>query len=290
MANPKVYATIRPLGLKHTSASIILTGAISKDGETEYLLSGSRVTAKELKVTGKVRQKEELIIFTSMNSVYNVVSSWVNKEEVTNFWKKHPLVQVSGEKRNPNASFILEVVAELQEKKKEKADDILKAMQTVYAMDLSQKKDVLYFLNRDPRDMEPLDIVLYLCDTTSGVLIANDETRKIFLESFGTIGTESSSKSVEILTFIRKALFNGVLKHKGGNVYFDDALIGRGDDAVIGYFIDNPEIYENLVKSLKEDGDESAKTVLGRPKGSGTKVDSKLAAKAGVKADSDYGV
>jgi hypothetical protein len=290
MANPKVHATIRPLGLKHTSASIMLTGAISKDGETEYLLAGSRVTAKELKVTGKVRQKEELIIFTAMNSVYNVSTSWVNKAEVTDFWKKHPLVQVSGEKRNPNAVFVLEVVAELQEKKKGKADEILKAMQTVYAMDLAQQKDVLYFFNRDPRDMDELDIVLYLCDTTSGVLITNDETRKTFLESFGTIGTEATDKTVEILTFIRKALFKGILVHKGGNVYFDGALLGRGDDAVIGYFIDNPEIYENLVKSLREEGDDAAKTVLGRPKGSGAKSDPKLAAKAAAKADADYGV
>lgn len=248
----KPYATIRPIGLNHTSSSVILSGAYVKDGENKYLLQGTRTLAGDLKRTGKTSQREELIRFGDMMTTYRIENSWSNKDEVVAFWKNHPLVQVSGEALKKNAKFILEVIEEAQLRKEKDSKSALKAMSIVSSMDSQTIKDAMYFLNRNPKDMTEMEIYLHLCDMKTGALIVDQDLRTKFIEAFGSVSTEGINRQNEMLLFVRKALAHNILEQRGGNVYFDGRLIGKSDESIIGYFLDNEDVYENLTKALEE--------------------------------------
>lgn len=263
----KPYATIRPINLGHSETTLMLTGSLINDGITEYILDGTRNIVKSLDKPGsRERLKEMVILFNYFNPVYKIQEHWADRDVIVGFWKRHPLVNITGEPQKPSAKFLLEVVSETELKKANDTDSYIEALSVASAMSDSERRDVMIYFGRNPEPLTEREVKLYLCAPKEGALL-EDKLRKEFLEVFS--GSDKAAiKRGEMLILIRKAINAGILTKKGGNIYFDGDIVGSTDDAAVGYLTDHQSTLTNIKKAMGmkvDEVEEKAAAKAGKP-------------------------
>jgi hypothetical protein len=124
-------------------------------------------------------------------------------------------------------------------------------------MTQAERKDVMYFFKQDPRDMNDDDVTLTLVDIEGGLLLREPNTSR-FIETFGSLNKQSVATKVDMLVYVNKGIVSGFVTEDADKFYIGDVLIGKDEDDIALFFKDNPQMYDNLVRSLAKDGDDTA--------------------------------
>ena len=61
-----------------------------------------------------------------------------------------------------------------------------------------------------------------------------------------------------MMIYVNKGISTGFVSEDADKFYIGDVLIGKDEDDITLFFKDNPQMYDNLVRSLSKAGDESA--------------------------------
>ena len=248
----KDIAVIKPKGLNNIKHAITLSATYNLKGR-EYSLthhgdlqSGNiDVNRGDLRFDGIGTQR--IITGDSFEEV---------KEQI-DFWVNHPLVEDINGTPKDSAKFTIEVIEKTKEKKRSKTVNINKVISTIYGMSEAERKDVMYFFKQDPREMSDDDIKLCLVDIVDGILLKEPESTR-FIETFGSLNKARVAERVEMMVYVNKGITTGFVTEDADKFYIGDVLIGKDEDDIALFFKDNPQMYENLVRSLAEDGDETA--------------------------------
>ncbi len=246
------YAIIRPIGFAGKGGGVTLPGAYAgKRGAMKYIHQDGRVTA-EL----KKGQREWNIRFSAENMQYNIIKDSEQDDfcdSLVEYFMEHPLVSKHGEKKKTGSKFEIEIVRDTKKKKEDSVNDIMKAMVTIKGMKDDEVKDVLYFFGNNPEGMDSSDMFLHLCDLNSGVF-ADKEKRDLFISRYVDAKGKDVILETQIQIDINKALASGYLDERGGVLYFESRTLGSTPESKIAYFIDNPSDYDNMRKSLSDNG------------------------------------
>ena len=124
-------------------------------------------------------------------------------------------------------------------------------------MTQAERKDVMYFFKQDPRDMNDDDVTLTLVDIEGGLLLREPNTSR-FIDTFGSLNKSSVAKKVEMLVYVNKGIVSRFVTEDADKFYIGDVLIGKDEDDIALFFKDNPQMYDNLVRSLADGGDDTA--------------------------------
>ena len=250
----KEIAIIRPKGLSHTAEGRVLPAAYGRNGR-DYSLSrhGEVYEGTSEDSTGDIR-------FNNITTEYKVTRFGKDQDSVDaeiRFWLDHPMVEdVNGESK-ASALYTIEIVAKTKAKKRAKTENVNKVISTIYQMTAAQRKDVMYFFKQDPREINDEDIILLLVDFGSGLLIQEPNT-SIFIESFCGVTRKDKKDRVDMMIYVNKGISTGFVSEDADKFYIGDVLIGKDEDDITLFFKDNPQMYDNLVRSLSKAGDESA--------------------------------
>jgi hypothetical protein len=249
MAEP--LAIIRPIGFSHTSGAITLPGVYQdlKTKENKYILQNGLIV-NEL---GK-KQAENNVKFHNQFMHMNIFEETHQATNLIAFYKDHPLVNVMGDKRKPNAKFELEVVAETKQENLSESKAMLKAMAFVDSLDEQGLKDLIYFFKGSPVGMSKDDMFLRLCSNKNGLLL-NKENRDRLLKMYVDSSAKDYLAETQVQVFIQMALQCGYLEEKSqGALYVGHRMIAAKDHLKISFFLDNPEELENMKRALQENG------------------------------------
>ena len=178
-------------------------------------------------------------------------------EDEIDFWMNHPMVEDINGKGKDNSRFTIEVIAATKDKKRAKTVNVNRVVSTIYGMSEADRKDVMYFFKQDPRDMNDDDVTLELVDIEGGLLLREPNTSR-FIETFGSLNKQSVATKVEMLVYVNKGIVSGFVTEDADKFYIGDVLIGKDEDDIALFFKDNPQMYDNLVRSLAKDGDDTA--------------------------------
>ncbi len=247
------YAVIRPINYSHTSGAATLPGVYEdpKTKESQFILANGLVVNI---LNPKLKQKENNLRFNSASMQENIFDEGEQKHlSRVAYYKAHPLVNIFGEKKKPNAKFEIEVLSVTKAGNISEAKSILKAQAYVQALSFDKQKDIMYFFGLSPRDMSEDDLWLKLCSPTNGLLLNKDQ-REFLLETHVDATAKDHVKNVEIGIFIEKGVDAGYLTKKGGKLYLDSRFIASKKEDQIAYFVDNKEEYLNMKKVLQEKG------------------------------------
>ena len=135
----------------------------------------------------------------------------------------------------------------------------------------AERKDVMYFFKQDPRNMSDDDVTLTLVDIEDGILLKEPNTTR-FIDTFGSLNKQSVADKVEMMVYVNKGIVSGFVTEDAGKFYIGDVLIGKDDDDIALFFKDNKQVYDNLVRSLAEDGDDTAFNDINEANGDRTPV------------------
>ena len=250
----KEIAIIRPKGLTHNAEGRVLPAAYGKNGR-DYSLSrhGEVYEGVSEDSTGDIR-------FNHISTEHRITRLGKDQEAVDaeiKFWLDHPMVEdVNGESKG-SALYTIEIVAKTKAKKRAKTENVNKVISSVYQMTAAQRKDVMYFFKQDPREMNDEDIILLLVDFGSGLLIQEPNT-SIFIDSFCGVTRKDKKDRVDMMIYVNKGISTGFVSEDADKFYIGDVLIGKDEDDITLFFKDNPQMYDNLVRSLSKAGDDSA--------------------------------
>ena len=250
----KEIAILKPKGVNHIKQAITLTATYSlKGGKQVSLDSFGQVQSGNLEHTrGDVRFEgslniEKKIFGTSLDEV----------EDQIDFWSNHPMVENINSGVKPGSRFTIEILEDTKSKKRAKTVSVNKVVSTVYGMTEAERKDVMYFFKQDPREMSDDDITLVLVDIVDGILISEPNTSR-FIDTFGSLNKSRVAERVEMMVYVNKGIATGFVTEDADKFYIGDVLIGKDEDDIALFFKDNAQMYDNLVRSLAEGGDETA--------------------------------
>ena len=251
----KGIAIIRPKGMAHTAEGRVLPAAYGKNGRDYSLSRHGEVYEGILEgSTGDIR-------FSHISTEHTITRHGKDQESVDaeiKFWLDHPMVEDMNGESKATALFSIEIIAQTKAKKRAKTESVNKVISTVYQMTEAKRKDVMYFFKQDPRNMSDEDIVLVLVDFGSGILIQEPNT-SLFIESFCGVTRKDKKDKVDMMIYVNKGISTGFVTEESNKFYIGDVLIGKDEDDITLFFKDNPQMYDNLVRSLSKGGDDSAK-------------------------------
>lgn len=265
----KEIAIIRPKGMAHTAEGRVLPAAYGKNGR-DYSLSRTGEVYDYLleNSTGDIRFNN----ITTEHKIFRVGKDQESIDAEIKFWMDHPMVEdVNGESKTTSL-FTIEIVADTKAKKRAKTESVNKVISTVYQMTEAQRKDVMYFFKQDPRNMSDEDIILVLVDFSSGILIQEPATSR-FIEAFCGVTRKDKKDKVDMMIYVNKGISTGFVTEESDKFYIGDVLIGKDEDDITLFFKDNPQMYDNLVRSLSKGGDDSAKEDMKKVESGTTIVD-----------------
>ncbi len=246
-------AVIKPKGVNHIKQAVTLTATYSLKGRSISLNQYGEVKPGNLTTNrGDIRFAGELATESKIfgESVEDV-------EDEIDFWMNHPMVEDINGKGKDSSRFTIEVIAATKDKKRAKTVNVNRVVSTVYGMTQAERKDVMYFFKQDPRDMNDDDVTLTLVDIEGGLLLREPNTSR-FIETFGSLNKQSVATKVEMLVYVNKGIVSGFVTEDADKFYIGDVLIGKDEDDIALFFKDNPQMYDNLVRSLAKDGDDTA--------------------------------
>jgi hypothetical protein len=246
-------AVIRPKGINHLKQAVTLTATYSVKGKSYTMNAYGEVKSGNLEESrGDIRFEGGL---TTENKIFGETVDDVRDQ--VDFWLNHPMVEnINGEVKS-GSRFTIEIFNQTKAKKKAKTVSVNRVVSSVYGMTEAERKDVMYFFRQDPREMSDDDITLTLVDIEDGILLREPDTTK-FLETFGSIRKSNVAERVEMMVYVNKGIVSGFVKEAADKFYIGDILIGKDDDDIALFFKDNPQVYDNLVRSLSDSGDETA--------------------------------
>jgi len=246
-------AVIRPKGVNHIKQAVTLTATYNIKGREITLTSHGDVRQGNIdEGRGDIRFDGSL---TTENKIFG--QSFDDVEEQIEFWSNHPMVENVNFDPKPNSRFTIEIFEDTKAKKRAKTVSVNKVVSTVYGMTEADRKDVMYFFKQDPRDMSDDDITLVLVDIVDGLLISEPNTTR-FLDTFGSLDKTRVAERVEMMVYVNKGIATGFVTEDADKFYIGDVLIGKDEDDIALFFKDNSQMYDNLVRSLAEGGDETA--------------------------------
>tara|TARA_R110000850_G_scaffold122616_9_gene240590 strand:- start:2633 stop:3562 length:930 start_codon:yes stop_codon:yes gene_type:complete len=246
-------AVIKPKGVNHIKQAVTLTATYSLKGRSISLNQYGEVKPGNLTTNrGDIRFAGELATESKIfgDSVEEV-------EDQIDFWMNHPMVEDINGKGKDSSRFTIEVIAATKDKKRAKTVSVNRVVSTIYGMSEAERKDVMYFFKQDPRDMNDDDVTLELVDIEGGLLLREPNTSR-FIETFGSLNKSSVAKKVEMLVYVNKGIVSGFVTEDADKFYIGDVLIGKDEDDIALFFKDNPQMYDNLVRSLADGGDDTA--------------------------------
>ena len=246
-------AVIRPKGVNHVKQAVTLTATYNIRGREVTLTSHGDIRQGNIdEGRGDIRFDGSL---TTENKIFG--QSYNEVEEQIDFWSNHPMVENINSDPKPNSRFTIEIFEDTKAKKRAKTVSVNKVVSTVLGMSEAERKDVMYFFKQDPRDLSDDDINVVLIDFADGLLISEPNTTR-FLDTFGSLSEEKVAERVEMMVYVNKGIATGFVTENANKFYIGDVLIGKDDDDIALFFKDNEQMYENLVRSLAEGGDETA--------------------------------
>jgi hypothetical protein len=80
----------------------------------------------------------------------------------------------------------------------------------------------------------------------------------ISIESFCGVTRQDKKNKVDMMIYVNKGISTGFVSEDADKFYIGDVLIGKDEDDITLFFKDNPQMYDNLVRSLSKAGDDSA--------------------------------
>jgi hypothetical protein len=246
-------AVIKPKGVNHIKQAVTLTATYSLKGRSISLNQYGEVKPGNLTTNrGDIRFAGELATESKIfgESVEEV-------EDQIDFWMNHPMVEDINGKGKDSSRFTIEVIAATKDKKRAKTVSVNRVVSTIYGMSEAERKDVMYFFKQDPRDMSDDDVTLELVDIEGGLLLREPNTSR-FIETFGSLNKSSVARKVEMLVYVNKGIVSGFVTEDADKFYIGDVLIGKDEDDIALFFKDNPQMYDNLVRSLADGGDDTA--------------------------------
>jgi hypothetical protein len=246
-------AVIRPKGVNHIKQAVTLTATYNIKGKEITLTSHGDVRQ------GNIDDGRGDIRFDGSLTIENKIfgESFDEVEDQIDFWSNHPMVENVNSEPKPNSRFTIEIFEDTKAKKRAKTVSVNKVVSSVYGMSEAERKDVMYFFKQDPREMSDDDITLALVDIVDGLLLREPNTTR-FLETFGSLGKAIIAERVEMLVYVNKGIATGFVNEDSDKFYIGDVLIGKDEDDIALFFKDNPQMYDNLVRSLAKGGDETA--------------------------------
>tara|TARA_R110001632_G_scaffold48685_2_gene122519 strand:- start:484 stop:1410 length:927 start_codon:yes stop_codon:yes gene_type:complete len=246
-------AVIKPKGVNHIKQAVTLTATYSLKGRSISLNQYGEVKPGNLTTNrGDIRFAGEL---ATESKIFG--ESVEDAEDEIDFWMNHPMVEDINGKGKDSSRFTIEVIAATKDKKRAKTVNVNRVVSTVYGMTQAERKDVMYFFKQDPRDMNDDDVTLTLVDIEGGLLLREPNTSR-FIETFGSLNKQSVATKVEMLVYVNKGIVSGFVTEDADKFYIGDVLIGKDEDDIALFFKDNPQMYDNLVRSLAKDGDDTA--------------------------------
>ena len=246
-------AVIKPKGVNHIKQAVTLTATYSLKGRNISLNQFGEVKPGNLTTSrGDIRFAGEL---ATESKIFG--DSLEDVEDQIEFWMSHPMVEDVNGKGKDGSRFTIEVIAATKDKKRAKTVSVNRVVSTVYGMTQAERKDVMYFFKQDPRDMNDDDITLTLVDIEGGLLLSEPNTSR-FIETFGSLNKQSVATKVEMLVYVNKGIVSGFVREDADKFYIGDVLIGKDEDDIALFFKDNPQMYDNLVRSLAKGGDDTA--------------------------------
>lgn len=249
----KEIAILKPKGVNHIKQAVTLTATYSVKGKVITLDAFGEVKSGNLEHSrGDIRFEGSL---TTQSKI--VADSIDEVEDAIDFWSNHPMVENVNEDPKPGSRFTIEILEDTKSKKRAKTVSVNKVVSTVYGMTEAERKDVMYFFKQDPREMSDDDITLILVDIVDGLLIREPNTTR-FLDTFGSLNKSRVAERVEMMVYVNKGIATGFVTEDADKFYIGDVLIGKDDDDIALFFKDNAQMYDNLVRSLAEGGDETA--------------------------------
>jgi len=246
-------AVIKPKGINHIKQAVTLTATYSLKGRNISLNQYGEVKPGNLTTNrGDIRFAGELATESKI-----LGESLEDAEDEIDFWMNHPMVEDINGKGKDSSRFTIEVIAATKDKKRAKTVSVNRVVSTVYGMTPAERKDVMYFFKQDPRDMSDDDVTLDLVDIEGGLLLTEPNTTR-FIETFGSLNKQSIATKVEMLVYVNKGIVSGFVTEDADKFYIGDVLIGKDEDDLALFFKDNPQMYDNLVRSLAQGGDDTA--------------------------------
>ena len=263
----RAIAVIKPKGVNHIKQAVTLTAT--------YNLKGRNISLNqygEVKPGNLTKNRGDLRFAGELSTESKIVGdSFEEVSDEIKFWLNHPMVEdVNGAGKN-GARFTIEIIEKTKEKKRTKTVNVNRVVSTVYGMSDAERKDVMYFFKQDPRNMSDDDVTLTLVDIEDGILLKEPNTTR-FIDTFGSLNKQSVADKVEMMVYVNKGIVSGFVTEDAGKFYIGDVLIGKDDDDIALFFKDNKQVYDNLVRSLAEDGDDTAFNDINEANGDRTPV------------------
>lgn len=246
-------AVIKPKGVNHIKQGITLPCTYNLKGKDISINKYGQVKP------GNIKKDRGDFRFESgaAMSLFIYGQSFEEVEDQINFWVNHPMVEDINGNMKGSSMFTIEILEETKAKKRDKSLRMNRVLSTIYGMSEGDRKDVMYFFKKDPRNMSDEDITLSLADLSDGVVTSEPNLSR-FLETFGSLNNMKVAKTVEMMVYVNKGIVTEFITEKDGKYYVGDVLLGKDEDDIALYFKDNPQVYDNLKRSLAADGDERA--------------------------------
>ncbi len=198
------------------------------------------------KVVSSLEENDRVFQY-SFESGYPLTLSFDDQEfsekAVIEFWKNHPLVKTEGH-TNPNLvseQFVFEIKDEKVAVDFEAITDKLKCVAIVSAMNNKERRDLVFALGSDPREMSEKEVYIHLIGLTlNGIAIA----RRDMVFTFKKVRGEERIATI----YANKAVQLGIVKQEGVVYKIGGKNLGTSIDSVISTSLADEELFENYIK------------------------------------------
>lgn len=165
------------------------------------------------------------------------------EKTVIEFWKNHPLVETDGYE-NPNLvspQFVFEIKSERIRVEHEVLLDKLLTVSVITSMDEQERRDLVFALGSDPREMNSMEVFNHLIGLTlNGIGIAKRKEVKLFSRVKG-IEKDAS-------VYANKAVQYNIVKKEGSVYKISGRTLGTDIDSVVSMIMSDSELFENYIK------------------------------------------
>lgn len=165
------------------------------------------------------------------------------EKTVIEFWKNHPLVETDGY-NNPNLvspQFIFEIKSERIRVEHEALLDKLLTVSIITSMDEQERRNLVFALGSDPREMNSMEVFNHLIGLTlNGIGIAKRDEVKLFSKVKG-IEKDAS-------VYANKAVQYNIVKKEGSVYKISGRTLGTDIDSVVSMIMSDSELFENYIK------------------------------------------
>lgn len=165
------------------------------------------------------------------------------EKTVIDFWKNHPLIETEGYE-NPNLvspQFVFEIKSERIRVEHEVLLDKLLTVSIITSMDEQERRNLVFALGSDPREMNSIEVFNHLIGLTlNGIGIAKRKEVKLFSRVKG-IEKDAS-------VYANKAVQYNIVTKEGSVYKISGRTLGTDIDSVISMIMSDSELFENYIK------------------------------------------